>query len=44
MLTINLLPQTERQPTASAIDQFYRTPLFWLVTNQMARTQTRSGR
>lgn len=31
MLTINLLPQTARQSSPSAIDQFYRTPLFWLV-------------
>lgn len=31
MLTINLLPQTARHPAPSAIEQFYRTPLFWLV-------------
>lgn len=36
MLTINLLPQTERKAALSAVDQLHRTPLVWVAACGMA--------
>lgn len=38
MLTINLLPQGARKPVHSPLQQFHRTPLFWLGIIGMAFT------
>ena len=35
MLTINLLPQTERKATLSTVEQLHRTPLVWVVVSGM---------